>query len=227
MAGFIKGTTINLATTVTSQTLHSLIENARLTGLAGADFTSGLFFISSSTATPNPSTAPFWYQDDPEDPIFRVFAAPWNIWLAVGPHRFELPLLNNSGTECQRGDQVIASGASEFSLGSNPSINVLGFLQERTAPGAYGPVATMGVGWIFTASTGSVVGGTPPTARHIVVNRGCLPGKCSGYSINGVTTASGPLFGFWLEGGNRSGQSGPNVARRAYISGPKSEVGWT
>lgn len=227
MAGFIKGTTINLATTVTSQTLHSLIENARLTGIEGSDFSSGLFFISSTTATPNPSLAPFWYADDPEDPIFRVFATPWNIWLAVGPHRFEMPFRNSSGTDCLRGVQVIPSGASEFSLGSNPSINMLGFLQERTAAGSYGPVATLGICWVHNGTSASISGGGPGVAREAIMNRGCLPGRCASYPINATTTCSGPIFGIWLEGANRSGQSGPNVAKRALVWGPKHNVGFT
>jgi hypothetical protein len=226
MAQLNKGTTIAPTTTVTAQTLHDLIDQATITGLSAADIVGGVFFVSVSTSTPNPSLAPFWYNPDPEDPMFRVYAAPWNIWLSVGPDRYEIPLKNSSGVDLLRGALVVCSGASDFTIGSNPSLNAIGFLQAPTAAGAYGPVATCGIGWALYCSSISITspaGGTPD-AKLAVVARGTPAGTVAGYSIDGAL-GSGPMFGMWLES-NRSGASGSNAAKRALIWGPKLTAGF-
>lgn len=228
MANLNKGTTITATQTVTAQTLHDLIDQATLTNLTIADVTGSIYFASVSTSTPNPSLAPFWYNPDPVDPIFRVFAAPWNIWLAVGPDRYEIPLLNSSGTECAKGCLVVVgTGASSFALGTNPSLNAIGFLQSTTAAGAYGPVATCGIGWALYCSSVSISspGGGLPDAKHAIVARGTPPGTVAGYDIGGAL-GSGPMFGMWLES-NRSGASGSNFPKRALIWGPRLTAGFS
>ena len=226
MANLNKGTTITATQTVTAQTLHDLIDQATLTNLTIADVTGSIYFASVSTSTPNPSLAPFWYNNNPEDPIFRVFAAPWNIWLAVGPDRYEIPLLNASGGACLKGSLVVvASGASSFTIGSSPSINAIGFLQADTAAGAYGPVATCGIGWALYCSSVSMTGGGLPDAKHAIVARGTPPGTVAGYDIGGAL-GSGPMFGMWLES-NRSGASGSNSPKRALIWGPRLSAGFS
>ena len=84
MASLIRGTTITPTTLVTSATLHALIEQATLVGITGTDFSGG-FTIKTDSSTPNPSLAPYWFDPHIDDPVMRVFATPWNIWLAVGP----------------------------------------------------------------------------------------------------------------------------------------------
>lgn len=226
MANLNKGTTIAPTTTVTAQTLHDLIDLATISNLTVADLTGSVYFVSVSTSTPNPSLAPFWYNNDPEDPIFRVFAAPWNIWLAIGPDRYEIPLANSSGTDLRRGTQVVVSGASNFTIGTNPSLNAIGFLQAPTAAGAYGPVATCGIGWCLFCSSTSIPtpGGGVPATHFAVVSRGTPAGACAGYDIAGAL-GSGPMFGMWLET-DRPGASGSNSAKRALIWGPRLTVGF-
>lgn len=225
MANFVRGTTISSTTTVTAQTLADLIEDCTLANITGADI-GGAIFTAVSTSTPNASEFPFWYNPNPIDPIFRVFAAPWNIWLAIGPDRFEIPLLNNSGTNCLLGTQVVVSGASDFTIGSQCSLNAIGFLQSTTPAGAWGPVATCGIGWALYCSSTSI--GTPqggvPSGGYAIINRGSPAGTVAGYDIS-LLEGSGPLFGMWVEG-NRSGASGSMLAKRAYIWGPRLTQGF-
>jgi len=225
MASLQRGITIAPTTTVTATTLHTLIENATLVGLSGSDVTGGgIFFTAAQAATPNPSLSPFWFDPTAEDPIYRVFAAPWNIWLAAGPDRFEIPLRNASGTECAWGCLVVASGASEFTLpgASGASLNAIGFLQADTPASAYGPVATMGVGWALYASAAShalAQNNNPPgAADYVVPSTSGLLG-----TVGAFFQASGPsmvVFGMFLDIDNPAA-TGPLVRRRAFIYGPK------
>ena len=223
MANLSRGTTISVDTQVTSQTLHNLIENALISGISTSDLNAGTHTIAVSTSTPHPSFFPLWYNPDLDDPILRVFAAPWNIWLAVGPDRFELPFRNAAATEVAMGSLVCASAASEFYLATSPSLNALGFLQATTASGAWGPVATCGIGWALHISSVSsdTEDGTPLTGNGIRAY-GCPAGGV--YSIGiGANGGSGPLFGMFLEA-NRSGASGSYSRFRSVIWGPKLTV---
>lgn len=227
MASLLRGTTITVTTTVTSTTLHTLIESATLTGLVGSDVSGGgVYFAAAQTATPNPSLSPFWFDPTAADPIFRVFAAPWNIWLAAGPDRFEIPLRNGASTLCAWGCLVVPSGPSEFTLpgASGASLNALGFLQSDTASGAYGPVATMGIGWALyssAASKASAQNNNPPAKADFLVPS--TPGAAILGTVGAFFQASGPssmIYGMWLEGDN-SGSTGPSVRKRALIYGPR------
>lgn len=222
MARLVRGTTITVTTLVTAQTLHQLIEGATLADLSGADITGGVFFPSTTAATPNPSNAPFWYDPSHEDPIFRVFAAPWNIWLAVGPDRFEIPLRNTSGSLAPRGALVVASGASEFSIATNPSLNALGFLQAATPAGSFGPVATVGIVWALYNS--SVSGCDTVVEGRALKAAGTPAGTCCAVNID-ASPGSGPFFGHWLET-DRSGFSGNLSIKRAMCWGPTLTTGF-
>jgi len=223
MASLIRGTTITPTSLVTAATLHSLIEQATLIGITGGDFSGG-FTIKTDSSTPNPSLFPYWFDPHIDDPVFRVFAAPWNIWLAAGPDRFEIPLRNASGTNCIKGAFVVASGASDFTIATNPSLNAIGFLQATTAAGAYGPVATCGIGWALYCSSVTVSTGGLPDEQHAVISRGNIAGTVCGYSIDGAE-GSGPMFGMWLES-NRSGASGSMSPKRIRIWGPRLTTGF-
>lgn len=200
MARLNRALSITASQTVTAATLHSLIESAVLTGISASDVEgfNGSAFISAGTSTPDPSVSRFWYDTSNEDPVFRVYASPFNIWLAAGPDRFEIPLLNASGGTARKGAMVVASGASSFDLAAaGASLNVIGFLQATTASGAYGPVATCGLGWATWVSGHS--GCTIPSAGRALINRGCpLPGTCTALDIFGVA-GSGPMFGQYLD----------------------------
>lgn len=233
MASLLRGTTITATTTVTATTLHNLIELATLSGLAGSDVSGGgVYFTSAQTATPNPSLSPFWLDTEPTDPLFRVFAAPWNIWLAAGPDRFEIPLRNGSGTLCAWGCLVVPSGPSEFTLpgASGASLNAIGFLQSDTAAGSVGAVATMGIGWALYASAASQALAqttNPPGVTDFVVpsSSGLLG------TVGAFLGASGPsssLFGMWLDSNRVDGSpasSGPLVRKRIFIWGPRAVNG--
>jgi hypothetical protein len=230
MASFLRGTTITPTTTVTATTLHNLIELATVTGLTGSDVPGGAYFTAAQTATPNPSLSPFWFDPTPVDPIFRVFAAPWNIWLAAGPDRFEIPLRNGSGTLCAWGCLVVPSGPSEFTLpgASGASLNALGFLQSDTAAGSVGAVATMGIGWALYSSAASKAlaqNNNPPAVTDFVVP--ATPGTSILGTVGAFLSTSGPsscLFGMWLDSNRVDGSpasSGPLVRKRVLIWGPR------
>lgn len=223
MGRFARTLTISVADTVTAATLHSLIESATLTGLTTADLDlAGVAFPTVTTASfAGATTSPFWFSPDEEDTVFRVWNPGPSIWTAFGPDRFEIPLYNASATLCVRGTQVVASGASAFSIATGASINVLGFLQNDTPSGSYGPVATMGFGWALFSTSTSIAGGGFPAETYAIVNRGCPAGCVAGYSID-TSSGSGPMFGLWLEPA-RTGYSATFTPRRVMIWRPTLE----
>jgi hypothetical protein len=198
MATLTPSNPLGINSYVTAQTLQDLIGTALVGGLTASDLQAGAFFYAATTATPNPSIYPFWYSTDPEDPVFRVFAAPWNIWLAAGPDRFEIPMLNMSGGPAAKGSLVCSSGASAFYIASNPSLTALGFLQDTTASGAYGPVCTYGIGWVyfgtgFSGPTTQIASGSALRAWQSNPNYGVY-----GYAL-AASGGSGPHFGILLD----------------------------
>lgn len=226
MARLSRTQNISVTDTVSANTLHQLIETATISGISGNDFstTGGIFFPCVTNVSPNPTIAPFWYNPDHTDPVFRVYARPWNIWLTVGPDRFEVPLRNASGAPAPRGALVVASGASDFTLAANASINALGFLQGPTAAGAYGPVALCGIGFALYGSGNS--GSTDPTAGTALIARGALPGYVAAMDIMN-SEGSGPMFGQWLEGfSSASNASGHGALLRAHIWSPRLTTGF-
>jgi len=215
MALIAKGTTIGIDTTVTAQTLQDLIGKALVSGISATDINGSAFFYAATTATPSASVYPFWYDTSTLDPVFRVFASPFNIWLTVGPDRFEIPLKNMSGGTTHKGALVCSTGASAFYVATNPSLNTINFLQDTCASGAWGPVCTYGIGWAAFSSSVSTSGTQTAGALRAW---GCPAGYCYGLGIDAASTASRPMFGTWLE---------PMIANpavttyRALIWGPK------
>lgn len=215
MAVLTRGTTITATTTVTAQTLHDLIELAQPNAVVPSDIEGGQTqLIRTQLTAPDASVYPFWYCNDPEDPMFRVYAYPWNIWVGVGPHRIEVPLLNGAATSLRMGALVVAhSSPSTFTIGTTPSLNAIGFLQATTASGAAGPVAIKGIGYGLWCSA---VSGhfAALRASQVVASRNVLAGCINGYSFAQGSAMSGPNFGVFLER-DRSGLS--NTFERARI----------
>lgn len=218
-----KGTTVDIVTTVTAGTLHTLIESALVSGISASDFAADTHSIFVGTSAPNPSVFPLWYSSDPVDPVLRVFATPFDIWLAVGPDRFEIPLKNSGDATAPLGALVCSTSASTFFVATSPSLNAIGFLQATTAAAAWGPVATCGIGFALHISSVSAGASTNiPTTGGGIKAYGSPAGGCYNEGI-GSGGGTGPFFGMWLEG-NRSGASGSNSAFRALIWGPKITV---
>jgi len=221
-ATLTRGTTVTIDTEVTSQTLHNLIESALVAGITASDLIAGSHFLSVGTATPNPSAYPFWYNNDPEDPVMRYWAEPWKLWLACGPDRWEYPLMNAAATMLPMGCMVTRSGSSAFSVAQNATLTFAGFLQATTASGAYGPVCCQGIGWVLHISSPSTLATQTPTGGTALKNFGSPAGGVYGLSV-GSDAGSGPYFGMFLES-NRSGASGSGSRFRAWIWGPTNTV---
>jgi len=162
--------TLNLASadeldatdTVTSQSLHDMIENATLDGLASADLQPGTLVLQVSPTAPDDTAGErFWWDSTRIDgQVFRVFAEPWNIWLAVGPDRIELPFRNDSGDTLHRGALcLVAPGASAITIATGPTFSMVGFAQDTTASGSWAAVCTQGIGFVAWTS-----GTTNPSA---------------------------------------------------------------
>lgn len=199
MARLNRALNITSAQTVTAATLHSLIESAVLTGISASDVEgfNGAAFIATGTSAPDPSVSRFWYDTSPEDPVFRVYASPYNIWLAAGPDRFEAPFLNTTGGPVRKGALVFATLTGFGLTAAGATYGHLGFLQASTASGAYGPVAFTGIGWATWVSGHS--GATVPSAGRALINRGCpVDGTCTALDIFGIA-GSGPMYGQYLD----------------------------
>ena len=223
MAVMTKGYTFQNTSTVTAGTLHSLVESALLSGIRASDVALGTHFVAVGTATPNPSAYPFWYSLDPLDPVFRVWAEPFKVWLAVGPDRMEVPLLTDQTIPF--GALVCSSAPSTCTLITSPSFAAVGFCQSTTASGAYAPIAMYGIGWALYISSPSMTSGSgdgAPQAGFGIKAYGCPAGGTYAQGT-GSGGGSGPFFGMWLEG-QRSGASGSNAVYRAMIWGTKLTV---
>jgi len=221
---FSRTSSFALSDTVDAADLHSLIENATLTGLTGSDITGGgLYGVQSQYAAPSPTDSPFWFKDDPWDPVFKVWAQPWNCWVALGPDRIEVPFKNSAATDLACGTLVIGAGASLFSIATNPSLNALGFIQDTCASGSCVGVCTNGIGWVLWGSSTST-SGLPYTRWAITSRTNSKAGSCDHLNIDGVE-GHGVMFGMYLES-QHSGLTAPGIARLARIWGPKTPTGF-
>lgn len=210
MATLTKGVTISDTTTVTSQILHDLIELAIIGNVTVADISGNVTLIyTQASVAPDPSLYPFWYDSFPEDPVFRVWDSLHSIWLVAGPHRFEFPMQNMSATNLRMGTLVVQDPKVQwgFNIATAPSLNVVGFLQNSCASGAWGAICNMGVGWglwISAVSNTHVLAapGCPIISRHVIA--GGMHYDTAGIGV--ATNLSGPNFGLSLDG-SRSGTS--------------------
>jgi hypothetical protein len=207
--------------TVTAQTLHDLIETATISGLTAADLSNQAQVVFADGTAPDASLYSFWWDTNHWDPVLRVYARPFNIWLAVGPDRFEVPLM--AAEPIFKGAVLVSAGASLVGIATGPTLNVVGFAQDTAASGAYVPVASCGIGFVaadadagfaslevFTAvgaAAGKVVTanyGAASGATNVVALGMLLDSAIAGQSWTGVT-----LHGF-----------------RAFLWGPKNKTGF-
>lgn len=132
--------------TVTAQILHDMIETATLTGLTAADLSSNVQVLVAQAAAPDPSLYSFWWRTESWEPLLYVYATPYDIWLAAGPDRFDIPF--QASEPLFKGACVVSAGASQVGIATGPTINVIGFAQDTAVSGAWVGVATCGLGWV-------------------------------------------------------------------------------
>lgn len=231
MATFSRLTSISIEDTVTAQTLHDLIEQCDVVGATLGDCEgAAMYSIAAQTATPNPSLSPFWYRTgDPWDRTFKVFAAPWNIWVTIGPDRLEIPMTNAAATDALQGAFVIAAGASLFSMATAPSLNALGFVQDDTPVGSVGAVCYYGIGWALYASATS--GAIDDDKWGLFIDPGKPNhygplGTCHGYeppNYDLPTAASNVYWGIFFAYAH-TGYTQSWTPLLAYIYGPRSPL---
>lgn len=233
MAGILNRTvTITTDTVVTAQTLHNLIETCTVSGLAPTDLLGSYAGVAYQATAPNPTVNPYWFCSDQRDPVLRVWAAPFNIWLTVGPDRFEIPFRNGSATTINWGALVSPAGPSEFSLASNPSLNALGFLQGYPAstcvsPGDWGAICSVGIGWCLFASTASFDAANPHSWLVQQDPTQSPPGTVTILPTsdnNNVSASSGIIWGKWLLTHN-TGYTLSFSPLLAQICGPRKDSG--
>jgi hypothetical protein len=207
--------------TVTSQTLHDMIETATITGLTAADLAGSAQIVFSDASPPDPSLYSFWFETHHYEPLLRVYARPFNIWLAAGPDRFEIPF--RATEPIFRGAALVSGGASLCSIaGTNASLNWIGFAQDSAASGTWVPVAHCGVGWVAADPHGA------PVATRAFGLVGAVAGKTTSLNYVTASTATSPLaFGIYLDN-PQAGQTWTGCSLlgvRAFIWGPKSITG--
>lgn len=200
MASFTRSTTIDSDTTVTAQTLHDLIEQCTISFSLSDVAGGGIKAIHGGTGEPSPSAYPLWFCPDPFDPVMRVWDDLRQIWLTFGPDRFEFPMKNAYGATIPKGAVVVASGASEFTLASSPSLNCLGFIQDTCASGAWGKICSCGIGWAFCSSAQSYAPHLSGYGQPLAVDAtDLLPGRVGlGYAT--IEHTSGHDFGRLIAG---------------------------
>lgn len=168
MATLTTGVTLSDGDTVTSQTLHNMIEDATISNIAASDVSGGELCQVQSDA-PDPDNGHFWWDTNyVTGQVLRVYAAPWNCWIAVGPDRFSIPMINGQGQTLRKGALVYCSAASTIAAGTGVTLNAVGFTQDTAASGAAVEVAVLGYAFV---SYGTAVS----TASN--VNRAALKGE--------------------------------------------------
>jgi hypothetical protein len=207
--------------TVTAQTLHDLIETATISGLTAADLSRGAQVILSDSAAPDASEYSYWWDNNHWDPVLRVYARPFNIWLAVGPDRFEFPL--QASEPIFKGAVLVSAGASMVGIATGATLNVVGFAQDSAASGAWVPVATCGIGW---------VAGDPQAdaaSMEVFTAVGADAGKVVTANWLGASTPTSVVaLGSFIDD-PRDGQTWTGASLhgfRAFLWGPKSSVGF-
>lgn len=175
--------------TVTAQTLHDLIETATVGGITGADLASGIQLIVSQDSAPSPSEFTYWWDSRAHDHVLRVWAQPFDVWLTVGPDRFELPFRNAAGQLLEPGMLMVAAGASEATIATGATLNILGFCQATTASGAYAPVATCGIGFVRVEMESTDVATSSPLTP-LGARAGWLKRASTSASVSTVTNAA-------------------------------------
>jgi len=220
MASLSHGVSLDYSSTVYASTLHALIESAVVANVSASDLIGGTHFISVGLTAPNPTNYPIWFSSDPADPVLRVWSPPFDIWLAAGPDRMEIPLKNASGGAVHKGALVCISSFSQFTVATHPSLNACGILQDTSASGAWSPVMIYGIGWASFQSSFSGVGGNNACiAGYYMQAFGNRAGHCHGVaSANDGSAGSGIVYGIWLETRSTNGLA------RCLFWGPKATI---
>jgi hypothetical protein len=151
MATLTIDTAVEDGDTITAQTLHDMIENATIGNLNSSDLIGDELWCISDASPPNVGAGErFWWDTNHgKGQVLRVYAQPWNIWLAVGPDRYEIPLRNDSGDTLARGALCFAAGtASALTTVTGPTLTFVGFAQDTTASGAWAAVCPFGIGYV-------------------------------------------------------------------------------
>lgn len=235
MATLTTGQTLSDGDTVTSQTLHDMLENATIGSLNADDMAGGTHVLTiADTTPPDPNDGKFfWDSNFYLGQVFQVYAQPWNIWVTVGPDRLEIPFRNDSGGMLFRGALVSPSksAASACLHSSNPSLSVIGFTQATAASGAYVPVAISGIGWVAYGSAVSSASNVPRSANRAeaFTAQGMPAGRVGMYgtgqnSVAGAgNVAKHYVYGMFLAADEDLGDAfEPNTyGYRALIWGPK------
>lgn len=230
VATLVPGLTVEEGDTVTTSTLHSMIEDATIEGLDSSILTGGGALMEVSATPPDPDENKFWWDSRyVVGGVARVYAAPWNVWVTFGPDRMEVPFKNNSGQALEMGSMVIPdSAASAITIATGASMNVVGFLQNTCASGAIAVVASMGIGFVRwgTAVTNHAAGNTGELIRNRWNNAGEV--NNSG-QWNTADDAFGMFYGCLIEGntGDRTtdseGEDLVTTGYRALLWGPKTQ----
>lgn len=220
MSDVSPGITFQDGDTCTSQSLHDLIENAGLSNITSGDLVTGTELIFVSASAPSATQWKYWYDNhELTGGLLRVWAEPFNLWLAVGPDRFEIPLQNRSGAMLHMGALVIAaSSASSVGTATGPTLNAVGFLQATTASGAHGPVAVGGIGFVAFSTAATHI-----TTIHFekpFVTEWSPAGYISPLNVSAAPNVTTPAFGFFLETAVNRPDFAP-TGLRALIWGPK------
>jgi hypothetical protein len=170
------GTTINVTTTVTRQTLYDLVYNAIGATVQQSDLSSDVLPIMAQSSPPNnPPPGMFWF--DQTDQLMKVFVdviddTGCSIWLSVGPDRFDVACL--AGEPLPFGAALVFSGAGRTvqlppdwpALSQNTSytnmrfehLKVVGFQNENNnadhtastvASNSWFPMAVSGLVWAW------------------------------------------------------------------------------
>lgn len=210
--------------TVTSQTLHDLIENASISGLTGAALGEGATLCVVSATAPSSANYKYWWDsNDVGGQVLRVYASPWNIWVTVGPERVEVPLVANE--PIKKGALVVAAGHSLCGLATRPSLTGLGFAQDTALSGTAVPIAICGLGFVSVQS--GVSNPAAPAAGQALVAQWTNAGDVAtpaGYNCAGGGSCV-PMaqvgFGVLLEQYSAERSDYFSGGARAIIWGPK------
>lgn len=159
MAEFTRSASIEVGDQINRETIANLLETGLLSQLTVSDLASGVIMVTSQSEPPtNPLHNQWWW--DQTQQLMRVYDSGTSLWLAIGPDRKDVPMINWTGGTSPRGAGVtpmLGSAAERRVVHPDNTIggghagihteHMIGTWADTVASGAWGAVSFIGFVW--------------------------------------------------------------------------------
>jgi hypothetical protein len=217
------GISIGPGETVTRQSIYNLVANAQGGDVEASDLSSDVQTIVTQSLAPSPWPGKLWW--DQTDQVMKLYVdvldgTGVSLWIAIGPDRFDIPMLATEPLPFGAAVQFSGSGNRQCRLPPNPlalvAMNwrqglweqwkVFGFNNDgpsgahlTTASGAWFACAVDGICWCWYPMDKQ--NATVGFASSLGAAAGNCDGLISGYTTGGAGPYTAPTGGSDVRGG--------------------------